>query len=115
MTARLLWRAPQPAVAVVIATFGLGLSVAVSWFIFGGTTAFRGPFRVLEESWPLIYGSQALLAAAGTWAFGRAVGALAPARLVLVVGLGWLGELVVLLIAGSLVANEIKGAFAVTA
>lgn len=46
----------------LILTLALGSTVAISWLIFGGTIAFRGPMRVLADRWLLIYASQAPLA-----------------------------------------------------
>lgn len=99
----------RPWVAVVVGTLGLGATVAASWFLFGGSTAFRGPIRVLEESWPVIYASQAALAAGGTFVYQRLAGPLPMARLALIVAGAWIGEFAVLYFAGTLFAGELTG------
>ena len=98
------WRT---ALSLLNLTLVLGSTVAASWLLFGGGAAFRGPDRVLSQSWPLIYGSQAVLAAGLTWIVIRreAVSRLADV-MVLVTG-AWIGELVALTLGGNLLANEI--------
>ena len=89
-------------------TLVLGATVAISWILIGGRTAFQGPDRVLRESWPAIYGLQAILAAMALYVFVRRQ-ALAPSVrdvVLLVVG-AWLGELLALTAGGNLLANEI--------
>ena len=101
------WKNVQPARlrTLVLLTLALGTTVAASWLVFGGRAAFGGPDRVLEQFWPAIYGSQALLAAlCGLW-----VGRVEPSRvwmLTLVTG-AWLGELLALTLGGHLLANEL--------
>ena len=95
-------------VAMVVATtLGLGLTVAVSWFLFGGTAAFRGPFVALRDSWPLIYGSQAVLAGVVGWLLVRSLRPATPGRAVSVIGAAWIGEWAALFVGGTLVANEL--------
>jgi hypothetical protein len=106
---RLKGQLRRPWIAVVVGTLGLGATVVASWFLFGGSIAFRGPVRTLEESWPAIYASQAALAAGGTFLYQRLAGPLPLARLAPIVGAAWLGELVVLRFAGWLFANELTG------
>ena len=101
------WNNVQPARlrTLVLLTLALGTTVAASWLVFGGRAAFGGPDRVLEQSWPAIYGSQALLAAL----YGLWVGRVEPSRvwmLTLVTG-AWLGELLALTLGGNLLANEL--------
>ncbi len=102
-----VWSRVQPARlrTVALLTLALGTSVAVSWLVFGGRAAFGGPDRVLAQSWPAIYGSQAVLAAlCGLW-----VARVEPSRvwmLTLVIG-AWLGELLALTLGGNLLANEL--------
>jgi uncharacterized membrane protein len=97
----------RPWAAGILLTLGLGATVAVSWLVFGGSVAFRGPVRVIEELWPLIYGSQALLAAAGTyWLAGRAA-LMTTRHLIGLVIAAWVGEWLVLLVGGRLFANEL--------
>ena len=94
--------------AVAAMTLGLGLAVAVSWFMFGGSASFRGPMRALETSWLPIYASQAVLAALvgaiTAWRVARVVGI---PRLLGAIGLAWLGEWLVLIVAGTALANEL--------
>jgi hypothetical protein len=95
-------------VVLVQLTVVLGLTVAVSWLAFGGRAAFNGPDRVLRESWPLIYGSQAVLAAVGLYIFARhESGELGIRRLAALVLGAWLGELLALTLGGNLLANEL--------
>jgi hypothetical protein len=96
-----------PWIAVPFLTLGLGATVAVSWFVFGGSAAFRGPLRVLEDSWPIIYGAEALLAAAGTFLFARMAEPLLRRQLVAYVVAGWVGEWLVLLVGGRLLSGEL--------
>lgn len=95
-------------IALVQLTLVLGLTVAVSWLAFGGRAAFGSPDRALRDSWPLIYGSQAVLAAIGLLIFARRErGELGPRRLAGLIVSAWLGELLVLTLGGNLIANEI--------
>jgi hypothetical protein len=103
-TARLLRAWP---VALALLTLALGMTVAVSWMVFGGTAAFRGPDRVLAESWPAIYGSQALLAALVGLVLARTRGDLGRWELAMLIAGAWLGELAVLTLGGTLLANEL--------
>jgi hypothetical protein len=103
--------APGPARTAVIPgvlTVVLGGCVAVAWFVFGGSASFRGPIRALEDSWPLIYGGQAVLAGL--------VGIVAARPLVARLGWGgaaaavvaaWIGEWFALLVGGRLLAGEL--------
>jgi len=101
-------RARSTVVRVVGLTVVLGLTVAVSWLNFGGRAAFGAPDRVLRESWPLIYGSQAMLAAIGLFIFAsRETGVVALHDLAGFVIGAWLGELVALTLGGNLLANEL--------
>jgi hypothetical protein len=96
-----------PWVGVPFLTLGLGATVAVSWFVFGGRTAFLGPERALGESWPMIYSAEALFAAAGTFWFARLAAPLTPRQLVAYVVAAWIGEWLVLLFAGRLFSGEL--------
>jgi hypothetical protein len=96
-----------PWVAVAILTLGLGATVALAWFAFGGSAAFRGPLRALEDSWPLIYGAEAILAAAGTYLYARIADPLPRTWLVAYVVAAWIGEYLVLLFGGRLLSGEL--------
>ena len=87
-------------------TLALGVTVAVSWFMFGGSIAFRGPIRALAPAWPLIYGSQAVLA----FVLGAVLSVTRLERLAVVAAVvlaAWVGEWIVLLVGGTLFANEL--------
>jgi hypothetical protein len=96
-----------PWVATPFLTLGLGATVAVSWFVFGGSAAFRGPMRVLEDSWPIIYCAEAILAAAGTFWFVRMAEPLSPRQLIAYVMAAWVDEWLVLLVGGRLFSGEL--------
>lgn len=104
-------RPPGPmrnALLVAGLTAALGATVAVSWLAFGGTAAFRGPIRALEDGWPLIYGSQAVFAAVvGVLVARPLVSAFGRRGAALAIGAGWVGEWFVLLVGGTLFANEL--------
>ena len=93
--------------AVAGTTLALGMTVAVSRLLFGGASAFRGPFAALRDSWPLIYGAQALLAAAVGCSIARLTRVATPGRTVALIGAAWVGEWLVLLVGGTLLANEL--------
>jgi hypothetical protein len=97
----------RPWVAALIGTLGLGATVGASWLLFGGSASFLGPVRVLEQSWPVIYASQAALAAGGTFVYQRLAGPLPMTRLALIVASAWMGEFAVLYFAGTLFAGEL--------
>jgi hypothetical protein len=99
----------RPWVAVVLGTLGLGATVGASWLLFGGSASFLGPIRALERWWPVIYASQAALAAFGTFAYQRLAGPVPVARLAPIVAAAWIGEFAVLYFAGTLFANELTG------
>lgn len=89
---------------VLLTTLALGAITASSWIAFG-MDAWQGPGRVLERSWPAIYGSQALLAAIVGHRLSRhAVRWLA---IIGIISCAWLGELLALTLFGNLLANEI--------
>lgn len=99
------------AVALVVGlTLLLGFSVALAWGIAGGDTAFRGPYPVLAERAFAIYGLVAILAAGITSAvfgvFGRELSVGGGAGIVFA---AWLGEWLVLYLAGWAIANELTG------
>jgi hypothetical protein len=96
-----------PWVGVPLLTLGLGVTVAVSWFGFGGRAAFQGPGRVLGESWPMIYSAEAIMAAVGTFTFAKLAGPLLPTSLIAYVVAAWIGEWLVLLIGGQLFSGEL--------
>jgi hypothetical protein len=96
-----------PWVAVPLLTLGLGATVAVSWFVFGGSAAIRGPERALRDAWAMIYGAEAILAAASTFVFARMAGPLPPTWLIAYVVAAWIGELLVLLLGGRLFSGEL--------
>ena len=95
----------RPVLQLVGLTLALGATVAVSWVMFGGRAAFQGPDRVLAAEWPLIYGSQALLAGLVGALMSRGV-ATAGRWVVLVIS-AWIGELIALTLGGNLLANEL--------
>lgn len=97
----------QPWVAVSALTLGLGATVAVSWFLLGGSVAFRGPIPVFRESWPAIYGFEAVLAAVGLFMFVRLAPPQRPVRLALLIGAAWIGEFAVVFVGGTMFANEL--------
>ena len=88
-------------------TLGLGTTVALSWFVFGGSVAFRGPLPALADAWPLIYGSQAVLAFALGVVLGSVTTLDRSSVVAVIVLAAWVGEWVVLLVAGPLFANEL--------
>ena len=96
-------------VATVLAlTLILGATVAISWLAFGGSAAFRGPIRALEDAWPLIYGSQALFAAVvGFVAAPFLARAFGRRGAVLAILAAWVGEFFVLFFGGTLFAGEL--------
>lgn len=95
---------------VALLTLLLGVSVAVAWGTVGGSTAFRGPLPALEERWPAIYALVAVFAAAIAAAvFGRFGRALSPRLGALIVGAAWIGQWLVLSVAGWAIANELTG------
>lgn len=98
--------------AVPFLTLGLGATVALSWFVFGGSAAFRGPLPALRDSWPAIYGGQAVLAAAGTFWFVRLAAPLTVSRLAALIVAAWVGEWLVLFAGGRLIAGELGPEFA---
>lgn len=106
-TERLKDQLRRPWVAVVVGTLGLGATVVASWLVFGGPTAFLGPIRALETSWPAIYAGQAALAAGGTFLYQRVAGPETLPRLATIVAASWIGEFVVLFFAGTLFAGEL--------
>lgn len=76
----------------LILTLALGSTVAISWLIFGGTIAFRGPMRVLADRWLLIYASQALLAGLVGFALANRAPRTSMDGMGLVVAVAWIGE-----------------------
>lgn len=96
------------ATRVVALTVVLGGTVAVSWLAFGGSASFRGPIRALEDSWPLIYGSQALFAAiVGFVAAPFLAGTFGRRGAVLAILAAWVGEFFALFFGGTLLAGEL--------
>lgn len=97
----------------LLATFGLTLAldatVVASWTAVGGSEVGTGPWHTFRTSGLVVYAVQVLLAAAVTFAFVRlAPRYQTPRRLLLLVGGAWIGELVVLLLVGSVLASEFK-------
>lgn len=100
--------ASRPAAIVMGLTWVLGGTVAVSWLAFGGTAAWSGPVRALEEDWPLIYGSQALFAALVGFVVGPfLIKAFGSPGAVLAILAAWMGEFVALTFGGTILANEL--------
>lgn len=89
-------------------TLVFGLIVGVSWTIVGGRIAWQGGLEsVIRDAWLPLYGLQAAFAAGVVFAFVQRTRVRSVVRLLgLVVG-AWLGQLVVLTVAGGLLANEI--------
>jgi hypothetical protein len=63
--------------------------------------------RVLEESGVVIYAGQGLLAAGGAFVSQHLAGGISLPRFVGIVVAAWIGELVVLLVGGTIFANEL--------
>jgi hypothetical protein len=98
----------RTAISLLALTLLLGSTVGFSWLASGGARAFGAPDRVLADSWPLIYGSQAILAAGLSWAFLSLRESRArPVRVSLVALGAWIGELIALTLGGNLLANEL--------
>jgi hypothetical protein len=93
--------------SVGILTLALGLTVAVSWFVVGGSAAYRGPIPVLRELWLPLFGLEALLAAGCGFGFVSWLRERSWRRLVGLVIAAWVGEFLVLLFGGTIFANEL--------
>jgi hypothetical protein len=98
---------------IVGLTLALGASVFVAWSLALGRLAGTGLGTVLRDQPFVVLGLVALFAAA----IGAGVGVVAarwwsPRTIVLVLVGAWIGELVVLIVAGLLLANEITPATA---
>lgn len=91
----------------LILTLALGSTVAISWLIFSGTIAFRGPMRVLADRWLLIYGSQSILAALVGFTLAKTAPRTSIRRVGFLILVAWIGEVVVLTLGGSILANEL--------
>ena len=90
---------------VPLLTLALGLSLALAYFLVGGTLAWVGPY-VLSRSWPVIYPLMALLAATVGFAAYRWTGReFSPRTIALLFLLAWLGEYLVL--ASRVLADEL--------
>lgn len=90
-------------------TLVVGLVVGVSWTIVGGRIAWQGGVEaVVRDAWLPLFGLQSVLAAGTVFAFVKRTRIQSVTRLLgLVVG-AWLGQLIVLTVAGGLLANEIN-------
>ena len=98
----------EPAWAsIAVLTLILGMTVAVSWFVVGGSAAYRGPMPVLRESWLPLFGLESLLAAGVAFAFVSWTRERSWRRLITLIVGAWLGQLVVLTVAGTIFANEL--------
>lgn len=93
--------------SIAVLTLALGTTVAVSWFVVGGSAAYRGPMPVLRESWLPLFGLESLLAAGIVFAFVSWTGERSDRRLVTLVIGAWLGQLLVLTFGGTLFAGEL--------
>lgn len=92
---------------IALLALALGLTVVFSLFLVGGSMALRGP-HVVQQSWPVVYGIQALLAAAVGYALVRfGAPGLDARRLLALVLAACVAELAVLLIVHPLLANEL--------
>ena len=93
--------------SIAFLTLALGMTVAVSWFVVGGSAAYRGPMPVLRDSWLPLFALESVLAAGVVFAFVSWNRERSWRRLVTLVIGAWLGQLVVLTVAGTLFANEL--------
>lgn len=95
-------------IALVTAlTPALALTVLLSLFIVGGSVALRGP-SVVQHSWPIVYGIQAVLAAAALFVVARyGAGWLSARALLALVAAVWVSELLVVLLIHPILANEL--------
>ena len=77
-------------------TFALGFSLALAYFLVGGSLAWRGTY-VLGRAWPFIYTLVALLAAGTSALVAALVNRRLPMRhFTAALSLAWLGEYLVL-------------------
>ena len=95
-----------PWVALPLLTLGLGATVAASWFIVGGSAAYRGPLPVVRDLWLPLYGMQGLLAAGGTFWFARHAAPISSFALVALIVGAWVGEWLVLLLGNTLFLGD---------
>ena len=93
--------------SIAVLTLALGATVALAWTVVGGRVAWQGPFPVLRESWLPLFGFESVLAAGVAFAFVSWTGERSARRLIALVIGAWIGELVVLTVAGTIVANEL--------
>ena len=80
--------------------------MATSWLPFGRRAFGGAPEAVLADAWPLVYGPLVLLTAGIGFGYARRRRPTWRRAAGVVIG-AWLGELVVLSLAGGLLANEI--------
>lgn len=93
-------------IAIVAVTLALSCAVAISWLTFARQMPVGDPFSALARPW--IYVSQALMAAATGFVTARVLGsAVTRGQLAVVMFSAWIGELVLLTVFGTLVANEL--------
>jgi hypothetical protein len=102
----------NPALRLAVLTLGLGATVAATWFIVGGSAAYRGPLPVVRDLWLPLYGFEALLAAAGTYWFASRAGPIGVPRLIALVVAAWVGEWLVLLLGTALLLGNVGPEFA---
>jgi hypothetical protein len=92
--------------AIVALTLALSSTVAISWLVYGREMPIGDPLSALARPW--IYISQVVMAAAIGFAAARWVGAaISGTQLVLLMFAAWMGELVLLTVFGTFVANEL--------
>jgi hypothetical protein len=95
---------------IALATLALGIAVTASWFAVGRGAAYVGldPESMTRPSRLVIYGVQFVLIALIGYALARTRLREEPMRTVaLVMVAAWIGEGIVLSVAGGLVANEL--------
>jgi len=91
---------------ITVLTLLFGAVVATSWLPFGRRAFGGAPEAVLADAWPLVYGPLVLLTAGIGFGYARRRRPTWRRAAGVVIG-AWLGELVVLSLAGGLLANEI--------
>jgi hypothetical protein len=92
--------------SIAVLTLLFGVVVATSWLPFGRRAFGGAPEAVLASAWPLVYGPLVLLTAGIGFGYAQRRRPTWRRAAGVVIG-AWLGELVVLSLAGGLLANEI--------
>jgi len=107
-TGSLLQRAAVDGASLLLVTAVLGITVVIAWVAIGGTEVFQGPFHASRTRGLLIAAPLALLAGV----VGAVLARSWPGRMSTegLVGLGfaaWVAELLVLLLLGPVIADEL--------